>query len=214
VAREIAGNHYLKWIVSHPRSSDEIIWHEIFKDHCYLSKYTLKPGDVVVDAGAHIGMFTLYAAEKVGSEGAVYSFEPELGNFSILKEFVEKYGKGIVILDDSGLYSSVGERKFSIQDNNSGGHSFYWGGARETTVRTKTLDSLELQKLNFLKMDVEGSEAEILKGGLETIQRLRPHIGMEVHANELFLEVGSILKPLGYKIGPPGNTRWNCFATP
>jgi hypothetical protein len=71
----------------------------------------------------------------------------------------------------------------------------------EQNVELRTLDSLNLQDVGFVKIDVEGHELDVLRGGAETIQRNRPHLLIEVRENHL-TEIRDLLLAWGYREVP------------
>lgn len=84
-----------------------------------LKEYDLKEGDVVIDAGAFPGVFTIYAAKKVGPEGKVIAFEPIPKNFEVLKENVELNRLNNVVLVRKGLWNKEEKAKFEIKEGGS-----------------------------------------------------------------------------------------------
>jgi tRNA G46 methylase TrmB len=78
----------------------------------YLADYQLRPGDVVVDCGAYIGEFTLYAAEAVGPAGKVIAFEPDPENMKALKANIALNRLKNVTVMEKGLWSRDGVMQF------------------------------------------------------------------------------------------------------
>jgi len=139
-------------------------YHEVFESKDYeTEKCFVQKGDVVVDAGANLGFFTVYAALKEASK--IYSFEPDAKNFECLKQNAPPQAK----LFNLGLMAWDGEFPFYV-DVNPGGHSFFNYGETKTgeirKIRCLSIPSLfekeGLDKIDFLKMDIEGPEIEIL----------------------------------------------------
>jgi FkbM family methyltransferase len=130
------------------------------------------PGDHVVDAGAHIGFFTMVLAKRVGPAGEVVAFEPEDRNFQLLKANCIVNGCSVAILENQALGDRNGSAQVYVASGNLGDHRLHptpgrpcqpssmvrlddWGGAR---------------RFDFLKLDTQGSEASILEGAMATIK--------------------------------------------
>lgn len=139
-------------------------YHEVFERKDYeTEKCFIQKGDVVVDAGANLGMFTVYAALKGASK--IFSFEPEIKNIECLKQNVPPW----VDVFHCGIMKEVGEYLFFV-DKNPGGHSFFnYGGTKtgeKRLIKCLSIPSLfetgKLEIINFLKIDIEGAEIEVL----------------------------------------------------
>ena len=132
-----------------------------------LLKKIIKKGDYVVDIGANIGYYTLFFASLVGPTGKVFAFEPEPKNFSILKKNIENN-----LLDNVTIYQkAVGSKnkniKMKISDSIGFHHISDHGDLDVDCIR---LDD-HIQNVNFIKIDAEGYEVEILKGMSNLLQR-------------------------------------------
>jgi len=122
----------------------------------------------VIDLGANIGLFSLYAspiAEKI------YSVEPTPSHFSLLKELIELTGKTNIEPLNLAVGLEDGEAEFFVHDGNSTMNSFVKHttnphGETSVLVQTKTLnsliDSLGLDRVGFVKMDIEGFENQVI----------------------------------------------------
>jgi len=131
-------------------------------------KEIVKEGDVVVDAGANIGYYTLLLSRLVGPKGKVYAFEPGKECFDILKENVIENKAENVVLINKALSDKVEDLKFYINDKDKASSSLLEEAkalGTEVIVKGTTLD-LEVKKpIDFLKMDIEGAELRALIGG-------------------------------------------------
>jgi FkbM family methyltransferase len=170
-----------------------------------LSRY-VKPGDTVIEAGANIGSETILLANLVGDSGKVYAFEPNKDVFNRLSYNARILNKKQNI---TCMEAALGEKDGIIQFNvypddffNSGMSSKYHTATDVIDVKQLTLDSLvkngEIAKVDFIKMDVQGAELDVLLGATETLSKLRPHIFLEAHENQdrLF----ELLTAAGYNI--------------
>ena len=130
------------------------------------------PGDHAVDAGAHIGYFTVVMAIRIGSSGRVGAFEPEQRNFALLKANCILNGCTNVELRQVALGARSERRQLYLGQDNLGDHRLHSVAGREAcTVEVVRLDDcLRGHRLDFLKLDTQGSEAAILSGAVETIR--------------------------------------------
>lgn len=127
----------------------------------------IKPGDTVVDIGAHIGLYTLRAAAAVGPEGHVIAFEPMSTNFALLSENVTLNGYGRrVALHNTAVSDSAGTARLGKSDLNTGDNSLTGERSSGETVTTVVLDEVlgEGARIDVLKMDIQGGEPMALAG--------------------------------------------------
>lgn len=152
-------------------------------------------GDVVIDAGAHIGSFTVRASQMVGETGKVYAFEPNLNNFHWLT--INTGSLHNVQTFNKALWSSNKMIElFVIQYPYVGFSAF--GSSVKTAVPAVTLDEIVFGKVNFIKIDVEGSELEVLKGAKRILEEHHPYIVMEIHGWDLVEKVEQFLSDFDY----------------
>ncbi|MDA4118522.1 MAG: FkbM family methyltransferase [Thaumarchaeota archaeon] len=161
---------------------------EVFYNNIYEKEFTVKPGDVVLDVGAHIGSFTLKAAREVGPAGRVISFEPSSENFGLLGRNVAANSYANIRLYNVAVGSQPGTARLQLHQRR-GTNSLYAHSTSESVgmedVEVRTLDSvvreLNLARVDFMKIDVEGAELEVLKGAKEVLASFHPSIAMETH---------------------------------
>lgn len=151
----------------------------------YFFTNVLQPGDTVVDIGAHIGYFSVLGGRIVGETGKVFAFEPEPGNYRRLRDHLAQNGLRHVQSFNVALGSSPGTAEMYFNSDNDGGHAFWDVAEHQLCERTReegkrltaevvVLDHvlaglLPGQGPRLIKIDAEGMEYEILKGGLRTI---------------------------------------------
>lgn len=144
----------------------------------------LRPGDTVVDLGANIGAHTLYFARRVGSSGRVIAFEPQRVVFQTLCANVALNSLTNVWALQAGAGEAEGQTRLPPMDysrsDNFGAVSLDDAEAGEP-VPVRTVDSLELKDCALLKLDVEGWEAQALRGAKATLERCRPLLYLENH---------------------------------
>jgi FkbM family methyltransferase len=133
----------------------------------------IHPGDTVVDVGAFIGDHTIAYLKAVGPDGHVYAFEPNPKAFECLEKNCPGALRHNIALGDR-------ERKVEMAKDHNAGAAFTMPAGGEEWQACVTLDSYDLLRLNFLKVDVEGDECKVLLGGWSTIMRCRPIIFIEV----------------------------------
>lgn len=144
----------------------------------------VRPGDVVLDAGANLGTFTRSALHSGARQ--VIAFEPEPTNIACFKStFANELQSGQVVLIEAALWERSGTLNFTPPpEGNSGMGSVVMNGPPLTTVRATTIDEtvapLHLDRVDFIKMDIEGSERYALRGGRQTLARFAPRLSLSV----------------------------------
>ncbi|NMN07526.1 MULTISPECIES: FkbM family methyltransferase [unclassified Novosphingobium] len=167
----------------------------------HLFELLLQPGDVVVEAGANIGSHTVPLSRLVGPSGSVHAFEPLGINHRLLCANLVANDCRNVRTYQVALGREAGFAKFPDVDGdqnvNFGSLGFYTAAGLPTQLcPLLPIDALALTRLNFLKIDVEGHEREIVSGALETIRRCRPVVYLET------------LNHYAATLDPDGHTKW------
>lgn len=144
---------------------------------------TVEPGDIVIDAGAWIGDFAAYASVRGAS--AVYAFEPAEQTFKILQKTAE-LNKNIIPVQ-KGLSNENTNAVLSINaGGNSGGNTLRIKG-NETPESSETVETVRLddfvrenniQRVDFIKADIEGFERHMLAGAQETLRTFAPKLAL------------------------------------
>lgn len=186
----------------------------------YIDKLDLK-NKTIFDIGTHVGYHSLYFSKLVGENGKVYAFEPNTFNIDRIKINLSK-NENIknIYLKEVAVSDQEGEEEFLFSDNIEGGTSSggfldnsdpLWKkevyvnetGFKKVKVKTVTLDSLIEENVKnrpaLLKIDVEGAENLIMRGGMKFLEEYKPTILMEVHSMFNMFVVLSDLNELGYK---------------
>jgi FkbM family methyltransferase len=132
----------------------------------------LKPGDVVVDAGANIGVYTRFLAKRIGSQGMVHSFEPDQDNFHRLERTLQTANN--VRLNQLAVSDRTGESILYVSDKLNVDHRTY---PTENEPRTRVIvHSIRLddyfrpgERVDLLKMDIQGFELHAFKGATRVL---------------------------------------------
>lgn len=174
----------------------------------------IEPRATVIELGAHIGYVSLYLARLAGRDGHVYVFEPSPDNLAytranlagetgitlIEKAASEKSGVATFFEERlTGQNSSLVEDYWAFAGNKA--RSFSNESYRPIEVETTTLDEfVKSQRIDpdFIKIDVEGAELSCLKGSVETLNRCRPRLMVEITREKE--GVTALLTGLGYEL--------------
>ncbi len=138
-----------------------------------------RPGAVTFDIGANVGYHTVKLAQLVGGEGKCYAFEPNSENCRLILLGCERNGLSNVNLMPVALSDRPGWAYFSSHIGSNGGfvtEDFVALHGHGSVVPVFTLDALELPDVDLIKVDVEGAEYKVLKGGERLLSRSRPAI--------------------------------------
>ncbi len=142
----------------------------------------IQPGTVVFDVGANVGYFSLLASELTGKKGQVYSFEPLPRNIEYLKKHISLNDIGNIQVIEAAVSFQSGEALFDLGASSAMGHLSDIGGLR---VRMVSLDDLvsegQLQPPDYMKIDVEGAEYDVLRGAEKIINEFQPTLFMDTH---------------------------------
>ncbi|HOY38945.1 MAG: FkbM family methyltransferase [Bacteroidales bacterium] len=171
--------------------------------HRYKTKYdrggigfllqSVGTGDTVLDIGAHKGGYLYFFRKQIGESGKIYAFEPQENLFQYLKYIVTLLGWSNITVENIALSDNQGETTLYIPNNkikegSSPGativeHPERLDFVKTQSISTDTLDSYcEKNSIKpvFLKIDVEGNELQIFKGGLKILQKCKPKILVEI----------------------------------
>jgi FkbM family methyltransferase len=175
---------------------------------------SIKTGQTVFDIGAHKGGYLYFILKKTGNEGKVYAFEPQSLLYNYLVKIKEILGWSNVTVEHMALSDKETKTTLFIPENKNEPSSpgativkplIKNGKGKTEEVTTDTLDSycnrFNIQP-DFLKIDVEGNELPIFKGGIETLKRYKPKIFVECEARhvgkERVMETFKFLHDIGY----------------
>ncbi len=150
---------------------------EVFYENVYDSDYNLKPGDVVLDIGAYVGMWSVKAAVNVGTTGKVFAMEPDATNRRWLQENVT--GLPVTIVP-CAVSNHDGKDRLYLAPTSSC-HSLIIKQGQEVEIDCHTVDWItwkyRLGRVIYMKIDAEGAEYELLEhlistGAISRVKRL------------------------------------------
>ena len=170
-------------------------------------------GSIVVDVGANIGLHTLNMARIVGNTGQVFAFEPDPSNFEILRKNVKINNYQNIILEEKAVGDKHG-RVTLYQSDQPGNHRLFPQTKQakgEVEVELTSLDKYFIdsnlaEKINFIKIDVEGLEFSVLNG-MKNILKNNKKIKILFEFMPDIMEVGfapievlNLLTSIGFKL--------------
>jgi FkbM family methyltransferase len=156
----------------------------VLEGYSYKDVVSVEQGDVVLDCGAYIGDSALYFSQRAGKNGKIYSFEPTPDVYSVLLSNVENNEPQNVIYPIcAAAGSEKGKASFKTFTGKSEGNRISVTGELEVDV--VQLDSFvaehEIQKVDFIKMDIEGAEGAALKGAERIIRDFHPKLAICIY---------------------------------
>jgi FkbM family methyltransferase len=163
---------------------DAGVW-EPFETHFVRS--TLRPGHTFVDIGAHVGYFSLLAATCVGPSGQVIAFEPEPRNLSLLRQNLTRSGFANTRVVPFAATATSTWMSLALEEENRGGHHLVALGQAETVVRCVRPDDVLPARVDFVKIDVQGFDHEVV-AGLERTLAANPSMTIMVELSRPELE--------------------------
>lgn len=171
---------------------------------------SLRPGGVFWDVGAHIGFMSLLASRLVGPDGTVLAFEPAVGNCERLAENARLNGARNIIIEHCALGSHAGAAVLYRHRGSLTGTLVREraSGDDGEVVTCRTLDDVSVGSPlpDLIKIDVEGLELEVLRGGSRLLKRHHPQLLVEFSNDQLVHEAEGLLP--GYSFRLVGKNHW------
>ncbi len=175
------------WI---PTGSEYVLPYNLAEDQREIyfdDTHTIRPGDLVLDCGANVGVFVRAALKRGASK--VIAIEPGPENIECLRRnFKLEIEAGSVVVVPKGVWHRQDELELRVDPSNSAADSFVI--QREGThsiakVPLTTIDllvsELALPRVDFIKMDIEGAEPNALDGGRKTLERFKPRLSISAY---------------------------------
>jgi FkbM family methyltransferase len=195
----------------------------------WFSRRLLRPGDTVIDIGANTGLFAMGAARVVGNNGWVHAFEPVPRNADLLDANLELNGIENVIVNRLALSQSEGVATFysvmsreesrclseptALINSGLGSLAPRPGADTEIKVPVQRLDEYirksRVDRVDFIKIDVEGAEKLVLEGAEELLSRVDAPIIMFEADDRLPVRFGSTCRDVKQLLADHGYEIWN-----
>ena len=155
----------------------------------------LRPGDAALDVGANFGLYTLLAADLVGSGGQVLAFEPIPKTVRLLQHNIRLNGfeERVQVVPKVVSNSKESHLTMRVEADSSEPDATASLCPEKNAANTLRVENTRLDDMNFpadrrlrlIKVDVEGAELDVLRGGENLIRRCRPVLAVEVHGGGL-----------------------------
>lgn len=178
--------------------TEKLFWHGRHEDAVQQAiAGFLRPGMVFWDIGAHIGFFTMMTSRLVGKTGRVQAFEPMPHNRERLLAAAQKNGCENITVCEYALSAAEGEAMLYASES-----SAMWTLVREQSqeqkgipVQCSTLDvyARSATPPDLIKIDVEGAELDVLRGGAQFLARAKPRVIVEFSNDDLLAQARALL---------------------
>jgi FkbM family methyltransferase len=162
---------------------------DFFEDELPFVRQVLQPGQNVIDIGANYGVYTLPMAQKVGASGHVWAFEPASSTAEFLAQGIAANGFGHVTLERTAVSSAPGSAQLALHVHSELRSIVHGaappGGSEKVSVVTldDSMDRFRWHDIDLIKIDAEGEEANIVKGGRRFFANLAPLVQFELRTN-------------------------------
>jgi FkbM family methyltransferase len=164
----------------------------------------IKPGAVIIDAGAFIGTHARAFSEMIGEKGRVHAFEPNPASYALLLENSQLAEYSNISTYQTALdeKQSNGNLRMDSSDENLGGTVLSGNDFDSSGIEIcmRRLDNFDFGKVDFIKADIEGMEHSMLLGAIETVKRDRPVIFLEVNDLQASLPILGWARNMDYVV--------------
>lgn len=212
---------------------DRLMWSGEFEPYLMaLIRRHVRPGDTCLDVGANIGASVLALAKAVGDDGRVHAFEPAPPNLERLRRNLSLNPalERRVTIHPVGVSDQAGRLFWRNAPGNPGNGFLGETGEHEVPVATldERLQTAGVRRADFMKVDVEGMELNVFRGGTRTLDTLRPCLYFETLSRfersaggGLFSETENYLRGKGYElyriendgsVAPASSDNWSSYA--
>jgi FkbM family methyltransferase len=184
------------------------------KENYEFLQQFVKPGMEIIDIGGHIGLFSTCCSQLNKSNGRIISFEPTPGTFALLKETLRLNKCSNVTPVQAAVSAAEGQATFYVS-HTAGCNSNSLVKNREEKdlsaydVKLVTIDSIVAThnlRPSLIKIDAEGAELDVLKGGVKTFKELKPVLILGLHPafikqkGDSLQEIWDLLAAVPYKV--------------
>ena len=186
---------------------------EIYYDAVYERIFKVEQGDIVVDVGANVGVFTLKASKTIGQHGKIIAFEPQSRNYEWLCRNLRINGCSNVLpinaaISDRNVTSDFYVKEVPLQNTLLPETTLTIETHTIDTVKVKVrtlssvLDEVGVNKIDFLKVDAEGVELEVLKGAVDLLRgkKIRKLSVATYHSKDQTNIISCFLRNFGYQL--------------
>ncbi len=196
-------------VLIRPNTTDRGILKEIF----ILEEYSpvigsIKNSDIIIDIGAHIGMFSLFATEK-NPNVKILAFEPMKKNFCLLSKNISLNNLKNIDIINYAVSDKNSETLLYLSEDNTGAHSMFKKSERSEKIKTISINNIfikfKIKNCSLLKLDCEGGEYPIIMSLSKNNLKKINSIIMEFHNPKQLPEIINKLKDLGFKISTSNN---------
>ncbi|MBI1725713.1 MAG: FkbM family methyltransferase [Candidatus Rokubacteria bacterium] len=204
----------IRWVVG---SAPHGAWlGTLERDKMFRFMARLRPGMTVWDIGANVGLYTLPSARVVAPAGCVVAFEPMPRNLHFLRRHLALNGLAGVAVCEAAVSDRAGTLRMKEGDSPSEFHADP-GGDWEVTAITldEWLSENEALPPDVVKIDVEGSDDAVLRGGARSFAKYRPPIYLALHGERQRRACAQLLVAWGYEVtsleagrGPEVSSEW------
>lgn len=174
----------------------------------YQHFYMVKNGDVVIDAGANCGHLSIYYSKLVGKSGKIYAFEPDKFNIERINNNIKLNEELATNIEIESLLLWNENKLIDFYESGTVGSSAVWIPDVSKCVKKEAIriddwvKNNNINKLDFIKMDIEGAEIEALEGCEQTIKNLKPNFAIAsyhyVNEEQTYIKVEEFFKRINY----------------
>ena len=195
LADEESKNVLLQLIKYRQRFQKEDFPNSNVENQYFINEVKFSNNEIFIDCGAYNGDTIDKFIKHCPNYACIVAFEPDKRNYYDLKK---KYGHDKkVILHNAGCYDYDGEVQFKMIGNAMSKILFEHDGITGANICVKSIDNLLLNKVTFIKMDIEGAELNALKGAQKTILRDKPKLAVSIyHSHEEMLSIAEFIHAL------------------
>jgi FkbM family methyltransferase len=187
------------WIAGSGPHSCWLGWNE-FRKRALFSREVVADS-VVFDIGANVGSYAILASVLVGPKGHVVAFEPVDENVGFLRRHIELNHLENVRVVPAAVSAHTGEVRFAKSPDRLQGRISQRGTDVFPSVSVdEFVQDAGVPAPDFLKIDVEGGELEVLNGATEVLRHVRPVIFLATHSDEVLEQCRRILTGAGYTL--------------
>ncbi|MBG1260299.1 FkbM family methyltransferase [Nostoc commune] len=187
----------MKWIIG---SGVHGMWLGSYEEdkQKLLTELSLE-GTTVLDIGANVGFFSILLSRLVGVTGKVISFEPLPRNIEFIRQHIRLNKIDNIEIISAAVSDKIGKIKFATSHLHAQGYLTDKGDLEVSIITLDSLDNLN-NPVSLVKIDVEGAEANVLRGGEKFFQEYRPIILLATHGKNQVNDCQVILHKYNYSM--------------